>query len=150
MPWHPTCHSFLWLQMLPSNSISHTPNFQHAKHAWLHNHDSSSHFQICPLSWDPIRNWRFANIAEWICQNWISQQHRISLYWWLWCNQTKISFLIRHVLNVTDFEKTNKPQSIGNRKSDQDLCKISTLPFQNLCTPDFQSTMWTTTKDFCG
>ena len=56
-------------------------------------------------------------------------------------------------LKLTDFEKADKLQNIGNLTSDQDLRKISTLLFQklqNLCTPDFQTTMRTTYKDFYG
>ena len=57
------------------------------------------------------------------------------------------------ILKLTDFEKADKLQNIGNFKSDQDLCKILTLLFQklqNLCTPDFQTIMRTTYKDFYG
>ena len=54
---------------------------------------------------------------------------------------------------LTDFEKADKLQNIGNLKSDQDLQHFLTLLFQklqNLCTPDFQTTMCTTYKDFYG
>ena len=56
-------------------------------------------------------------------------------------------------LTLTDFEQADELHNIGNLKPDQDLQKISTLLFQklqNLCTPDFQSTMRTTYKDFYG